>query len=93
MWWTGCRIPSAERRGKRAAFIRAGERAAGAVSLPLPSMVPLFSAKQKILRIGQKDGENVLTNAIFLVKYNVLLRARSYGEMAELVEGARLEIV
>ena len=39
----------AERRGKRAAFIRAGERAAGTVSLPLPSMAPLFPAKQKNL--------------------------------------------
>ena len=34
-----------------------------------------------------------LTNPENLLKYNVLLRARGYGEMAELVEGARLEIV
>ena len=37
--------------------------------------------------------KTILTNAKFLLKYDVLLRARSYGEMAELVEGARLEIV
>ena len=37
--------------------------------------------------------KTILTNGKFLLKYDVLLRARSYGEMAELVEGARLEIV